>query len=118
MELDNGEAGSWFQARIQNSDRGFVLAAGEERSVTIVFDISETTLLNLDSDTLSTNLTLWARSETVSDAANYNLQVILTKTNSNAGSDVNGESSAFDFQNILILLFIIMMKNYLSIICL
>ncbi len=110
MELDNGESGSWFQARIQNSDRGFVLAAGEERSVTIVFDISETTLLNLDSDTLSTNLTLWARSETVSDAANYNLQVILTKTNSNAGSDIDGESSAFDFQNILIwIVFIVVM---------
>ena len=110
MELDNGESGSWFQARIQNSDRGFVLAANEERSVTIVFDISETTLLNLDSDTLSTNLTLWARSETVSDAANYDLQVILTKTNSNAGSDVNGESSAFDFQNILIwIVFIVIM---------
>ena len=110
MELDNGESGSWFQARIQNSDRGFVLAAGEERSVTIVFEISETTLLNLDSDTLSTNLTLWARSETVSDAANYNLQVILTKTNSNVGTDVNGESSAFDFQNILIwIVFIVIM---------
>ncbi len=110
MELDNGESGSWFQARIQNSDRGFVLAAGEERSVTIVFEISETTLLNLDSDTLSTNLTLWARSETVSDAAKYNLQVILTKTNSNVGTDVNGESSAFDFQNILIwIVFIVIM---------
>ena len=110
MELNNGESGSWFQARIQNSDRGFVLAAGEERSVTIVFDISETTLLNLDTDTLSTNLTLWARSETVSDAANYDLQVILTKTNSNAAGDVNGESSAFDFQNILIwIVFIVIM---------
>jgi len=110
MELDNAESGSWFQARIQNSDRGFVLAANEERSVTIVFDISETTLLNLDSDTLSTNLTLWARSETVSDAANYNLQVVLVKTNSNSGEDVNGESSVFDFQNILIwIIFIVVM---------
>jgi len=110
MELDNGESGSWFQARIQNSDRGFVLEANEERSVTIVFDISETTLLNLDSDTLSTNLTLWARSETVSDAANYNLQVKLIKTDSNSGEGVNGESSAFDFQNILIwIVFIVVM---------
>jgi uncharacterized membrane protein len=110
MELDNGESGSWFQARIQNSDRGFVLAAGEERSVTITFDISETTLLNLDSDTLSTNLTLWARSETVSDAANYNLQVILTKTDSTSDSDVSGGSSTFDFQNILIwIVFIVIM---------
>ena len=110
MELDNRDSGSWFQARIQSSDRGFVLAANEERSVTIVFDISETTLLNLDSDTLSTNLTLWARSETVSDAANYNLQVKLIKTDSNSGDGVNGDSSAFDFQNILIwIIFIVVM---------
>jgi hypothetical protein len=110
MELDNRDSGSWFQARIQSSDRGFVLAANEERSVTIVFDISETTLLNLDSDTLSTNLTLWARSETVSDAANYNLQVKLIKTDSTSGDGVNGDSSAFDFQNILIwIIFIVVM---------
>ena len=110
MELDNRDSGSWFQARIQSSDRGFVLEANEERSVTIVFDISETTLLNLDSDTLSTNLTLWARSETVSDAANYNLQVKLIKTDSTSGEGVNGESSAFDFQNILIwIIFIVVM---------
>jgi uncharacterized membrane protein len=110
MELDNKESSSWFQARIQNSDRGFVLAPNEERSVTIVFDISETTLLNLDSDTLSTNLTLWARSETVSDAADYDLQVTLVKTNSNSGEGVNGESSVFDFQNILIwIIFIVVM---------
>ncbi len=58
MELDNGESGSWFQARILSTDRGFILQEGEERTVTIEFDISETTLLNLDVDTLSTNLTL------------------------------------------------------------
>ena len=110
MELDNGESGSWFQARIRSTDRGFVLQEGEERSVTIEFDISETTLLNLDADTLSTNLTLWARSETVSDAANYKLQVILTKTNSNVDGAVDGQSSAFEFQNILTwIIFIVVM---------
>ncbi len=101
MELDNGESGSWFQARILSTDRGFILQEGEERTVTIEFDISETTLLNLDVDTLSTNLTLWARSETVSDAANYKLQVILTKTDANVDGAVDGQSSAFEFQSIL-----------------
>ena len=101
MELDNGESGSWFQARILSTDRGFILQEGEERTVTIEFDISETTLLNLDADTLSTNLTLWARSETVSDAANYKLHVVLTKTDANIDGAVDGQSSAFEFQSIL-----------------
>jgi uncharacterized membrane protein len=111
MELDNGESGSWFQARILSTDRGFVLQEGEERTVTIEFDISETTLINLDSDTLLTNLTLWARSETVSDAANYKLQVVLTKTGSDSvNSEADGESSAFEFQNILTwIVFIVVM---------
>ena len=111
MELDNGESGSWFQARILSTDRGFVLQEGEERTVTIEFDISETTLINLDSDTLLTNLTLWARSETVSDAANYKLQVVLTKTGSDSvNSEADGESSAFEFQNILTwIIFIVVM---------
>ena len=111
MELDNGESGSWFQARILSTDRGFILQEGEERTVTIEFDISETTLINLDADTLSTNLTLWARSETVSDAANYKLQVVLTKTDSDSvNSQTDGESSAFEFQNILTwIIFIVVM---------
>jgi hypothetical protein len=47
-------------------------------------------LLNLGSDSFSTNLTLWARSETVSDAANTNLQVILIKQS----NDIDGAASA------------------------
>jgi len=110
MELDNGESSSWFQARIESTDRGFILQEGEERSVTIVFEISETTLLNLDSDTLSTNLTLWARSETVSDAANYKLQVVMTKTDSITDGSVDAQGSSFEFQNILTwIIFIVIM---------
>jgi hypothetical protein len=62
----------------------------EEREVTVYFEVSETTLLNLGSDSFSTNLTLWARSETVSDAANTNLQVILIKQS----NDIDGAASA------------------------
>ncbi len=110
MELDNGASSSWFQARIESTDRGFILQEGEERSVTIIFEISETTLLNLDSDTLSTNLTLWARSETVSDAANYKLQVVMTKTDSITDGSVDAQGSSFEFQNILTwIIFIVIM---------
>lgn len=110
MELDNGDSSSWFQARIDSTDRGFILLEGEEREVTISLDISETTLLNLNSDTLSTNLTIWARSETVSDAANYKLQVVLTKTDSVEANGEGKDSSAFEFQSILTwIIFIVIM---------
>ena len=110
MELDNGDSSSWFQARIESTDRGFVLQEGEERSVTIIFEISETTLLNLDTDTLTTNLTLWARSETVSDAANYKLQVVLTRTDSITDDAVDAQGSSFEFQSILTwIIFIVIM---------
>jgi hypothetical protein len=90
IDLDNGESSAYVQTRISSNDRSFVLAVEEEREVTVYFEVSETTLLNLGSDSFSTNLTLWARSETVSDAANTNLQVILIKQS----NDIDGAASA------------------------
>ena len=92
IDLDNGESSAYVQTRIASNDRSFVLAVEEEREVTVYFEVSETTLLNLGSDSLSTNLTLWARSETVSDAANSNLQVILIKKS----NDADGAAGAGD----------------------
>jgi len=92
IDLDNGESSAYVQTRIASNDRSFVLAVEEEREVTVYFEVSETTLLNLGSDSLSTNLTLWARSETVSDAANSNLQVILIKKS----NDADGVAGADD----------------------
>ena len=92
IDLDNSESSAYVQTRIGSNDRSFVLAVEEEREVTVYFEVSETTLLNLGSDSFSTNLTLWARSETVSDAANSNLQVILIKQ----ASDVDGAAGADD----------------------
>jgi hypothetical protein len=89
IELDNSESSAYVQTRISSNDRSFVLAVEEEREVTVYFEVSETTLINLPSDSFSTNLTLWARSETVSDAANSNLQVILIKQS----NDVDGAAS-------------------------
>ncbi len=91
INLENGESSAYVQTRIGSNDRSFVLAVEEEREVTVFFEVSETTLLNLGSDSLSTNLTLWATSGTVSDAASSNLQVVLIKQVSDAdaaaGSD-------------------------------
>jgi hypothetical protein len=92
IDLDNGESSAYVQTRIGSNDRSFVLAVEEEREVTVYFEISETTLLNLGSDSFSTNLTLWARSETVSDAASSTLQVVLIKQS----NDVEGAAGADD----------------------
>ena len=92
IDLDNGESSAYVQTRIGSNDRSFVLAVEEEREVTVFFEVSEATLLNLGSDSFSTNLTLWARSETVSDAANTNLQVVLIKQS----NDVDGAAAADD----------------------
>jgi hypothetical protein len=92
IDLDNGASSAYVQTRISSNDRSFVLAVEEEREVTVYFEVSETTLLNLGSDSFSTNLTLWARSETVSDAANTNLQVVLIKQS----SEIDGAASSDD----------------------
>ena len=82
IDLDNGESSAYVQTRIGSNDRSFVLAVEEERDVTVFFEVSQTTLLNLGADEFPTNLTLWARSETVSDAASTTLQVVLIKQSS------------------------------------
>ena len=92
IDLDNGESSAYVQTRIGSNDRSFVLAVEEERDVTVYFEVSETTLLNLGSDSFATNLTLWARSETVSDAASSTLQVVLIKQS----NDVEGAGGADD----------------------
>jgi len=91
IDLDNGESSAYVQTRIGSNDRSFVLAVEEERDVTVFFEVSQTTLLNLGDDEFPTNLTLWARSETVSDAASTTLQVVLIKQ-----SNANDGASAVD----------------------
>lgn len=87
MELDDGETKSWFQTKISSNDRNFVLAVNEEREVTITVDVSATTLSNLGMNELTTNLTVWARSDTVSDAADATMQVTLVKSSSDDQGD-------------------------------
>ena len=70
MDLDTSESNSWFQTSIARLDKDFTLATGETKEITITVDVTETTLKNLNDETLTVNLTVWARSETVSDAAN------------------------------------------------
>ena len=90
MELDTSESNSWFQTSIARLDKDFTLGTGETKEITITVDVTETTLKNLNDDTLTVNLTVWARSETVSDAANAVLEVTLVRmdtASANGGED-------------------------------
>ena len=89
MELDTSESNSWFQSSIARLDKDFNLATGETKEITINVDVTETTLKNLNGDTLTVNLTVWARSETVSDAANAVMEVTLVRmdTKTTSGDD-------------------------------
>ena len=92
MDIDYGNSSSWYQSRIDSSDRQFVLGTGDDsvRVVTIRFEVTEDTLKNLDSPTFDSEIILWARSDTVSDAAQSNIQIqlrkIIIETNDDAGS--------------------------------
>ena len=102
MNLDNGDSSNWIQSRIATNDRTFSLAVEEERQVTVIFTISKTTLNNLGQDSLFTNLTLWAQSQTVSDAASTTLQLELIKTGSQASGDgVSSDSDGLPVGSIL-----------------
>ena len=84
MDLDASETNSWFRTSIARLDKDFALSTGETKEITITVDVTETTLKNLNGDTLTVNLTVWARSETVSDAANQVLEVTLVRMDSDA----------------------------------
>lgn len=102
MNLDNGESSNWIQSRIATSDRTFSLEVEEEREVTVIFTVSKTTLNNLGEDYLFTNLTLWAQSQTVSDAASTTLQLQLVKTGVELSEDgANSDSDGINVGPIL-----------------
>ena len=93
MELNNELSANWIQSRISTNDRTFSLDVDEEREVRIIFTVSKTTLNNLDGDSIYTNLTLWAKSQTVSDAASTTLQLQLIKTGAQGSGDGASSSS-------------------------
>ena len=78
-------------------DREFWLNVEDEREVTIIFEIEASSLYNLEEDFLETSVTVWARSNTVSDAASLELVVNLQKTSVTEALDEEAESSASDF---------------------
>ena len=100
MDLDTSEANSWFQSSIARLDKDFTLGIGETKEITLTVDITETTLKNLNDETKTVNLTVWARSETVSDAANAVLQVTLVRMDTTSEATGEGTSSGIPFEEI------------------
>jgi len=82
MDLDTGETNSWFRSSIARLDKDFTLATGETREITITIDVSETTLKNLNNETVTVELVVWAESGTVEDAASAVMEVTLIRADS------------------------------------
>ena len=96
MDIDYGNSSSWYQSRIDSSDRQFVLGTGDDsvRVVTIRFEVTEDTLKTLENPTFDSEIILWARSDTVSDAAQSTIQVQLRKIIIETNDETQ---SGFDF---------------------
>ena len=80
MSVEQGGTNRWYSADPSSTDREFWLGLEAEREVTIIFTIEESSLTNLEDDFLVTYVTVWAKSNTVPDAASLQLEVNLQKT--------------------------------------
>ena len=96
MEVDIGQSNSYFTTTIDRDDLGFNLQVDEEREVTIYFDVPPSTMDNIAGDQLVTNITIWARSETVSEAASLVMDITLLSSDK-FGNPNDGVSSSGDF---------------------
>jgi len=125
LELNNSEAKRWYSAKIVNSDSGDIrLVKSEDRTIQIKITIQETSLANLDSDTVITNLTIWALSTTVADATSSVIQVKLQKDQAGSKSSSSDDSKGeFDVQGtvtwiiavtVILVLCVILVKLILS----
>ena len=92
MDKVDGDWSSYISVRIDNDDRSFSLESDTSRIVTIEIEAGEATLINLPSDTLTVNFTIYATSLTVADSPTAKLTVVLQKQTADNG-DGDGASS-------------------------
>ena len=97
MDKVDGDWSSYISVRIDNSDRSFSLESDMSRTVTVEVQVGEATLINLPSDTLIVNFTIYATSLTVADSPTAKLTVVLEKQSASSG-DGDGASSEEDGQ--------------------
>ena len=94
MAKVDGDWANYINVRIDNFDRQFSLESDMSRTVTVEIEVGEATLMNLPSETLVVNYTIYAMSETVADAPTVKLTVVLQKQT--ADDDGDGASSEGD----------------------
>ncbi|MGB0365719.1 MAG: hypothetical protein ACPGJD_06640 [Candidatus Poseidoniaceae archaeon] len=95
MDKVDGDWSSYLSVRIDSDDRQFALESDMSRTVTVEVQVSEATLINLPSDTLTVNFTIYATSLTVADSPTAKLTVVLQKQTSTSGEG-DGASSEDD----------------------
>ena len=103
MAKVDGDWANYINVRIDNNDRQFSLESDMSRMVTIEIEVGEATLLNLPSDTLVVNYTIYAMSETVADAPTVKMTVVLQKqTADDDGDGASSEDSGDLVKNIVL----------------
>ena len=80
MDWDQGDTRNWYRASIKSSDRDFWLEVEGNRQVTVVFEVQESSLVNLEDEFIESSIKIWAISNSVEDAASLELPVTLKRT--------------------------------------
>jgi uncharacterized membrane protein len=105
ISLDAGESSNYMTVRINQQDRTVVLetsAPGDERIIHVTVEVSEGTLINLDSEEVTVSFILWAKSNTVEDAQSSTMEITLQRISPTSGSEVDdGGGSSSVVLNVL-----------------
>ena len=83
----DGDWSKYINLKIDDNDRSFSLASDESRKITVEIEVGEATLLNLPSDSLTVNFTIYATSLTVADSPTAKLTVVLQKQSPSTADD-------------------------------
>jgi uncharacterized membrane protein len=100
MTWDQGDTNRWYRASVKSTDRDFWLELEGEREVTIIFEVQSSSLKNLEEDFIETQVTIWAISNTVEDAASLELPVTLKKSSGNEDTAASDDGSSADWVGI------------------
>ena len=99
MDWDQGDTRNWYRASIKSSDRDFWLEVEGNRQVTVVFEVQESSLVNLEDEFIESSIKIWAISNSVEDAASLELPVTLKRTAGDS-DDTSSSSESFDWVGI------------------
>ena len=96
MDWDQGDTRNWYRASVKSSDRDFWLEVEGNRQVTVVFEVQESSLENLEEEFIESSIKIWAISNTVEDAASLELPVTLKRTSGTADA-TSSDSESIDW---------------------